>query len=55
MNIKDMQERIQLIEKELLQLQANYNALLGAKQELTHWIKKLEDSQKQNEEDKENG
>lgn len=42
MKLEDLKERLRLIEEQMLQTRANYNALEGAKQELLYWVGKVE-------------
>lgn len=42
MNKEELSRRLQLVEMDLQQTTANYNALLGAKSEINFWIKSLE-------------
>jgi len=46
---EELQKRLQLVEMDLQQTTANYNALLGAKSEINFWLAKLqmEESQKE--------
>lgn len=48
---EELQKRLQLVEMDLQQTTANYNALLGAKSEINFWLAKLqmEESQKEQE------
>lgn len=42
MNLKKLKERLSLIEKDLTQVQSNFNLLEGAKRECLYWIEVLE-------------
>jgi hypothetical protein len=42
--LDEMKERLRQVDENLLQTRANYNALEGSKQELLHWIGKLEEA-----------
>lgn len=42
MNKEELLRRLQLVDMDLQQTTANYNALLGAKSEINHWLKQLE-------------
>jgi hypothetical protein len=48
MNLEKLKERLQEIEVAMLQARANFNALEGAKQELLHWVGKLEEDNNKN-------
>jgi hypothetical protein len=37
-----LEKRLQLVDAEMNQTMANYNALLGVKNELNHWLKVME-------------
>lgn len=42
MNKEELLRRLQLVEMDIQQTTANYNALLGAKSEINFWLKSLE-------------
>lgn len=42
MNKEALEKRLQLVEAELSQAMANYNALNGIKNELNHWLREFE-------------
>lgn len=49
MNKEELQKRLHLVEMDLQQTTANYNALLGAKSELNFWLKRLQMEEAQQE------
>ena len=50
MNKELLQKRLTVVEKQLEQLMANYNLLIGSKQEIKYWIDELSKEPKEEEE-----